>query len=100
MLFTILGSFSSRYSLFYWMCASAVILPVLFLKGWRFGISAVIATTIAVALAVSPMDFVIQRGSVGIHILPTSYGIVTIPGTVGYGCSVSNPPSHACVLSF
>jgi hypothetical protein len=64
-LFTILDSLSARCSLFYWMCASVMMLPILFWKGWRFGVSAIFSTLIAVALAVSPVDFVFQRGNVG-----------------------------------
>jgi hypothetical protein len=97
---TILGSLSTSYSLFYWMCACMVILPILFWQGWRFGISVIFATCIAVTLALSPVDFVFQRGKMGIHIVQTSYGITITTGTIGYGCSVSNPPYRACVISF
>jgi len=99
-LFVILDSISYRYSLFYWMCVSVLVLPVLFWLNLRFKASAIITALIGIVLALSPMDITFKSGEFGVHALATSHGEATRPGTVGYGCSVRNIPSSALVFSF
>ena len=99
--FAILDMFSYRYSLFYWMCGSLLILPLLFLRGRHFWLGFVSSGLLAVGLALSPIDIVvaIQGGQHGVRVLPTSYGAATLHGTVGYGCTVHGPPPRALVIS-
>jgi len=99
-LLVILDSISYRYSLFYWMCVSVTVLPVLFWINKRFKVAVVITALIGTALALSPMDITFKPGELGVHILSTSHGIATRPGTVGYGCTVRNSPVWALVFSF
>jgi len=99
-LFIFLDYFSYRYSLFFWMCASAVLLPTLYLVRWNFKSFAVSFCILGFALALSPADIAFVRGHAGLRILPTSHGVAAKPGTMGYGCTVRNPPKIALAISF
>jgi hypothetical protein len=99
-LFFALDSIAYRYSLFYWLCISVLVLPALFLLNWRFRLSAIAFVAVALALAVSPLDIAFRSGKFGVQILPTSNGFATLPGTIGYGCTVHNPPPKAIVVYF
>ncbi len=91
---------SYHYALGYWMLVSAILLPILYWKDWRFKTAMGIAMLLAVGVTLSPIDFRIKSGPPGFRILPTSHGVATPYGTVGYGCTVRNPPPKALVLSF
>jgi hypothetical protein len=56
---------------------------------------------LAVACAVSPLDLEFYRtADPGIRVLPVSYGVRCVPGTLCKGCSVPrNPPRYAVVVS-
>jgi hypothetical protein len=97
-LFFVLDSIAYRYSLFYWLCISVVVLPALFLLNWRFRISAIGFAVVSLALTVSPVDVTFRSGKFGVQVLPTSNGVATLPGTIGYGCTVHNPPPRAIVV--
>ena len=98
---TLLTSVSDRYSLAYWSLLSAVVLPVTFWKGLGFGWWSLSAVAVAIGLAASPIDFTIQRGQLGLRILPVSYGYFCKEGTACYGCVMyDNDPRQAIVLSF
>jgi hypothetical protein len=97
-LFFALDSIAYRYSLFYWLCISVVVLPALFLLNWRFRLSAIAFGVVALALAVSPVDIAFRSGKFGVQVLSTSNGVATLPGTIGYGCTVRNHPPKAIVI--
>lgn len=99
-LFYVYDSLSYHYSLFYWMCVSVVSLPILALRTQKLKLYAGILAMIGGVLTISPMDFTFESGEFGIRILPTSHGIATKPGTIGYGCMVTSPPAVALVFSF
>lgn len=100
LLTVILDLISFHYALSYWMLASVIALPIIYWKRWRFRTSVSIAAVIAIALTLSPIDLRVMPGKPGISVLPTSHGFARLPGTVGYGCGVRNPPSKTVVLSF
>lgn len=95
-----LNILSSRYSLFYWMCTAILVLPIVIWSTNRFVLTAAIFLLASVLLALSPLDFTYKSGPAGLHLLPTSSGIATASGTVGYGCIARNIPPWALVLSF
>ncbi|MEI7614314.1 MAG: hypothetical protein WCK63_15540 [Betaproteobacteria bacterium] len=97
-LFIALDSIAYRYALFYWLCISVVVLPALFLLNWKFRLSAIASAVVALALAVSPVDIAFRSGKFGVQVLPTSRGFATLPGTIGYGCTVRNHPLKALVI--
>jgi hypothetical protein len=97
-LFFALDSIAYRYSLFYWLCISVVVLPTIFLLNWRFRLSAIACAVVALALAVCPVDIAFRSGKFGVQVLPTSSGFATLPGTIGYGCTVRNYPAKAIVV--
>ncbi|MES2038405.1 MAG: hypothetical protein V4495_11235 [Pseudomonadota bacterium] len=100
LVFFALVSLASRYSLSYWMCAAAIVLPIVAWRTSKFKLTAAIFLLVGILLAISPVDFVYKPGQVGLHLLPTSSGLATLTGTVGYGCIARNIPPWALVLSF
>src|SRR5947207_499652 len=84
--FLALVSFSSRHSLFSWMCVAMIVLPIVIWRTSKFKLTATIFLLVGILLAISPVDFVYESGKTGVHLLPTSSGIATLTGTVGYGC--------------
>ena len=98
--FLALAFFSSRYSLFSWMCAAMTVLPIVLWRTCKFKLTAAIFLLVGILLAISPVDFVYKSGQVGVRLLPTSSGSATRTGTIGYGCIARNIPPWALVLSF
>jgi hypothetical protein len=102
-LYILLLRFAYRESLFYWMLLTVVTLPVVFwTQKKRFKWWCLCAMLVAIALAASPIDFTIQRGSrLGIHLRPVEFGFASEPPAVNYGCVLQhNPPERAIVLSY
>ncbi len=100
-LFAILGLFSERHSLFFLMVILTIALPSTFLMRYHFTRWLIAALMTAIVLAASPIDFTIQSGELGLHLLPVSHGLAHQPGTARYGCIIGpNPPLKAIVLSF
>jgi hypothetical protein len=90
-----------RLSVAWWGMLSLLVLPVLAWRGrafWRWCLGFAV---IAAALALGPLGFQVQRGPIGVRILPAQYGIACSPGFACYGCIVpSIPERYAVVVSF
>jgi hypothetical protein len=100
--FVAITTFSSRYSLFYWALLSVFFLPAAFWFRLGFKKWCIALSVIAVGLALSPIDFAIQKSDRrGLQLLPISYGFACMPDTACYGCIIPpNPPRKALVLSY
>ncbi len=83
------------------MLLAAITLLFALIRGWKLRWWAVASLSLAVALALSPIDFVIRsRGrEIGFRFLPVAFGFASQEDTINYGCMLQrNPPKWAIVL--
>jgi hypothetical protein len=98
----VVASLSQRMALFYVMLAAVSVLTLLRLRNRRVLRPGLAFLAIALGIAVSPVDFLVQStGRRELVMLPASFGDACDPSaTACYGCIVGrNPPRYALVLS-
>ena len=97
----VMAVWSQRLSLMYLAIPASVALAVAYGTRVQVRLLTAVFVALAVACAVSPLDLELYRtADPGIRLLPVSYGVRCVPGTICKGCAVPrNAPRYAVVVS-